>query len=128
MLVAEAVARLRTRKLPNPALIGNAGSFFKNPRRRCADALTLLKRDNPSLPVWPAADGRKKLSAAWLIDSQRTERVCAKVMRAFLRSMRWCSSITATRRGAQIWAIAQRVIETVQQRFGVKLEPEPIVI
>jgi UDP-N-acetylmuramate dehydrogenase len=126
VLVAEAVARLRTRKLPNPALIGNAGSFFKNPVVETVTA-EALRRDHPSLPVWNTADGRKKLSAAWLIDT------CG------LKGLREGDAGVSTQHalvlvnygaasGAQIWSIAQRVIATVQERFGVRLEPEPIVI
>ncbi|HUH56837.1 MAG TPA: UDP-N-acetylmuramate dehydrogenase, partial [Rhodanobacter sp.] len=65
--VAEAVVHLRTKKLPDPSVIGNAGSFFKNP---IVDATTAdtLKRHHPDLPAWPMPDGRCKLSAAWMIE------------------------------------------------------------
>src|SRR5262249_44751305 len=53
--VAEAVPRIRTRKLPNPAVIGNAGSFFKNPLV-AADVAASLKSEHAMLPVFPAAD------------------------------------------------------------------------
>jgi UDP-N-acetylmuramate dehydrogenase len=126
VLVAEAVARLRTRKLPNPALIGNAGSFFKNPivDARAAESLSLA---NPTLPMWSAPDGRKKLSAAWLIDAcglkgSREGDAGVSEQHALVLVNHGNAS------GAQIWSLAQRVIETVQTRFGVKLEPEPIVI
>src|SRR5690606_11583666 len=65
--VAEAIARIRTRKLPNPALLGNAGSFFKNPLVDPARA-EALQREHPTLPAWPAGD-LYKLSAAWLIET-----------------------------------------------------------
>ncbi|MET0617519.1 MAG: UDP-N-acetylmuramate dehydrogenase, partial [Luteibacter sp.] len=66
--VAEAVVRLRSRKLPDPAVIGNAGSFFKNPivSAAQADALALA---HPGLPVWPHAGGTAKISAGWLIEA-----------------------------------------------------------
>src|SRR5690606_37302727 len=64
--VAEAVCRIRRRKLPDPAAIGNAGSFFKNPIVPAARA-EALKADNPALPVFPpGGDALRKLSAAWL--------------------------------------------------------------
>ncbi|PKM05805.1 MAG: UDP-N-acetylmuramate dehydrogenase, partial [Gammaproteobacteria bacterium HGW-Gammaproteobacteria-7] len=67
--VAEAVSRVRTRKLPNPALLGNAGSFFKNPLIDSARA-DALKREHPGMPVFPGIDhGSRKLSAAWLIET-----------------------------------------------------------
>ncbi|MGH8129200.1 MAG: UDP-N-acetylmuramate dehydrogenase, partial [Gammaproteobacteria bacterium] len=65
--VSRAVERLRLRKLPNPAEIGNAGSFFKNPLVSAATA-EVLHRRYPELPVYPAEPARAKLSAAWLIE------------------------------------------------------------
>ena len=124
-LVAEAVSRLRLRKLPNPALIGNAGSFFKNPvvPRELADH---VRGDHPTLPAWPAADA-VKLSAAWLIE------ICG--FRGLREGDAGVSSQHAlvlvnhgSATGAQVWALAQKVREGVSQRFGVMLEPEPVVI
>jgi len=123
--VAEAVMRLRTRKLPNPALIGNAGSFFKNPVVSAARA-DALRREHPDLPVWNAGDSRK-LSAAWMIES------CG------FKGLREGDAAVSTQHalvlvnhgratGAQIWALAQKVREGVNQKFGVMLEPEPVVI
>ncbi|HEY4556405.1 MAG TPA: UDP-N-acetylmuramate dehydrogenase, partial [Lysobacter sp.] len=66
--VARAVIAIRRRKLPDPALLGNAGSFFKNPIVPAADAERLAAL-HPGLPVFRGADARtRKLSAAWLID------------------------------------------------------------
>jgi UDP-N-acetylmuramate dehydrogenase len=123
--VAEAVIRLRTRKLPNPALIGNAGSFFKNPIVAAARAEELHKA-HPTLPIWSAGDDRK-LSAAWLIEA------CG------LKGLREGDAGVSDRHalvlvnyghatGAQIWHVAQYVIDTVERRFGVRLEPEPIIV
>ena len=67
--VAQAVIALRRRKLPDPARIGNAGSFFKNPIVPAALAQSLQDL-HPRLPVFPGdAAGTRKLSAAWLIDA-----------------------------------------------------------
>ena len=124
--VAEAVVRLRTRKLPDPAVIGNAGSFFKNPIVDTAQAET-LKREHPELPAWPQPDGRSKLSAAWLIEA------------AGLKGSRDGDAGISNRHalvlvnhghasGSELWAFAQHVIATVQAKFGVRLEPEPVVV
>ena len=123
--VADAVMRLRTRKLPNPALIGNAGSFFKNPVVEAALAAELV-RANPALPSWPAAEYRK-LSAAWLIEScdfkgLREGDAGVSTQHALVL----VNHGNAT--GAQIWALAQRIQASVKQRFGVMLEPEPLVL
>jgi UDP-N-acetylmuramate dehydrogenase len=124
--VAEAVVHLRTRKLPDPAVIGNAGSFFKNP---IVDAVQgeALKREHPELVAWPGTDARWKLSAAWLIEA------------AGFKGMREGDAGISNRHalvlvnhgkatGPELWAFAQGVIEGVHARFGVTLEPEPIVI
>src|SRR5690348_1795070 len=124
--VAEAVVRLRTRKLPDPAVIGNAGSFFKNPIVDTAQAET-LKREHPELPAWPQPDGRSKLSAAWLIEA------------AGLKGSRDGDAGISNRHalvlvnhghasGGELWTFAQAVIATVQAKFGVRLEPEPVVV
>lgn len=124
--VAEAVARLRTRKLPNPALIGNAGSFFKNPvvARAQADA---LRREHSQLPVWPAGADACKLSAAWLVEASG------------LKGLRQGDAGVSTQHalvlvnygratGEQICNLARHVQRCVGERFGVALEPEPTVI
>ena len=124
--VAEAVVHLRTRKLPDPAVIGNAGSFFKNPVVDAAQADT-LKREHPELPAWPQPDGRSKLSAAWLIEA------------AGLKGRREGDAGISNRHalvlvnhghasGGELWAFAQQAIAAVQAKFGVRLEPEPVVV
>ena len=123
--VADAVMRLRTRKLPNPALIGNAGSFFKNPVVDAALAAELAEA-HPALPSWPAAEQRK-LSAAWLIESCDFKGL--REGDAGVSSQHALVLVNHGKAtGAQIWALAQRIQETVKQRFGVVLEPEPVVI
>ncbi len=124
--VAEAVARLRTRKLPNPALTGNAGSFFKNPLVT-ADEAQRLRRDHPDLPAWPAGDGGAKLSAAWLIESlgfkgERAGDAGVSERHALVLVNHGRAS------GAEIWALAERIRGEVRARYGVLLEPEPLVI
>jgi UDP-N-acetylmuramate dehydrogenase len=124
--VAEAVVHLRTRKLPDPAVIGNAGSFFKNPVVEAVQA-EALKREHPDLPAWPQADGRSKLSAAWLIEA------------AGLKGHREGDAGISNRHalvlvnhghasGRELWAFAQQVIAAVQAKFNVRLEPEPVVV
>jgi len=125
LTVAEAVARLRTRKLPNPAIIGNAGSFFKNPVLPAADA-DALKREHPALPIWNSGETRRKLSAAWLVEA------------AGLKGLRQGDAAVSEQHalvlvnhgratGAEILELAGRVQRTVEARFGVRLEPEPTV-
>jgi UDP-N-acetylmuramate dehydrogenase len=124
--VAEAVVHLRTKKLPDPSVIGNAGSFFKNPivEAALADA---LQREHPGLAVWPQPDGRCKVSAAWLIE--------AAGFKGFREGDAGISNRHAlvlvnhgNATGPQLWALAQQVMRGVREKFGVSLEPEPVVI
>ncbi len=124
--VADAVVQLRTRKLPDPAIIGNAGSFFKNPQLD-ADAADRLLGKHAALPHWPMPDGRIKLSAAWMIDA------CGfKGLRegdagiSNRHALVLVNHGTAT--GGELWALAQQVIRAVEDRFGLTLEPEPRII
>ena len=124
--VAEAVVHLRTRKLPDPSVIGNAGSFFKNPIVS-AELAETLQREYPQLVAWPVNDGRWKLSAAWLIEA------------AGLKGAREGDAGMSNRHalvlvnhghasGPQLWTFARHVMDSVQARFGLRLEPEPVVI
>lgn len=124
--VADAVVTLRTRKLPDPALIGNAGSFFKNPLVP-ADVAAALQRTCATMPAWPSSDGRCKLSAAWLIEACGFKG--ARDGDAGISNRHALVLVNhghAT--GAQLWAFAQRVRDGVRARFGVTLEPEPRII
>jgi UDP-N-acetylmuramate dehydrogenase len=124
--VAEAVVRLRTRKLPNPARIGNAGSFFKNPIVSAAQAEDLC-RAHPGLPAFEIDPGRRKLSAAWLIEA------CGcKGWREGDAGVSDQHALVLVNHGqatgAQILTLAARVQDAVLRRFGVRLEPEPIIV
>lgn len=124
--VADAVMRLRLRKLPNPAEIGNAGSFFKNPIVAVAQ-VNDLRCAHPALPSWPAADGQRKLSAAWLVEAAGF-----KGFREGDAGVSERHALVLVNHGAatgeQISTLAQRIMDTVQARFGVRLEPEPRIV
>jgi UDP-N-acetylmuramate dehydrogenase len=125
--VAEAISRLRTRKLPNPAVIGNAGSFFKNPIVPLAQAEALKDR-HPALPVFPAGDDAlRKLSAAWMI-----EQAGWKGFRDGDAGISAQHSLVLVNHGnasgRQLLDLARRVAASVRETFGVALEPEPRII
>ena len=124
--VAEAISRLRTRKLPNPAVLGNAGSFFKNPVVATPVAAA-LRDTHPGLPTWLAGDQLSKLSAAWMIEAcglkgLRDGDAAVSDQHALVLVNHGAAT------GANLWALAQRVRDAVRDRFGVVLEPEPIVL
>jgi UDP-N-acetylmuramate dehydrogenase len=125
--VAEAISRLRARKLPNPAVLGNAGSFFKNP---IVDAplAEAMKSAHPALPVFPGDSANtRKLSAGWLIDAagwkgHRDGDAGVAPQHALVL----VNHGRAT--GTELLALAGRIAGSVQARFGVALEPEPRII
>jgi UDP-N-acetylmuramate dehydrogenase len=125
--VAEAVRRIRRRKLPDPARIGNAGSFFKNPIV-AEEVAQSLAEQLPGLPTFvTSTPGLRKLSAAWLIE------------RAGWRGFReGDAGISAQHAlvlvnhgdatGAELLGVARRVAESVERHFGVRLDPEPRIV
>ena len=125
MAVADAVTSIRRRKLPDPAVLGNAGSFFKNPLVDTATAAALRDRE-PGLPAWPAGD-HVKLSAAWMIDrcgwkGHRDGDAGVHAAHALVLVNHGEAS------GAQLLALARRVRDSVATRFGVTLEAEPVIV
>ncbi len=124
--VAEAISRLRSSKLPNPVLIGNAGSFFKNPSiaSSVADA---LRNDFPAMPVFGHSGDEAKLSAGWLIEhcgwkGFRDGDAGVSDMHALVLVNHGRAS------GEQILDLARRVAASVHERFGVHIEPEPRIV
>jgi UDP-N-acetylmuramate dehydrogenase len=124
--VFRAVCDLRRRKLPDPAQVGNAGSFFKNPIVSRAQHAALL-HDFPSMVSYPLAGGRYKLAAGWLIEACGFKG-CVRGAAGVYDRQALVLVNHGGASGAQVWALAQEVMGAVQQRFGVALEPEVRVI
>jgi|SRR5215469_1882560 len=124
--VSLAVETLRRRKLPDPAITGNAGSFFKNPvlpETRAADLL----RAYPKLPTYHSSEGSTKISAAWLIETCGFKGVRdGDAGVSDKHSLVLINYGHAT--GAEVWALALRIRDAVAARFGISLEPEPIIL
>ena len=125
--VAEAVCRIRRRKLPDPAVIGNAGSFFKNPIVPVAEAEALVAA-HPHAPVFRGNDDdTRKLSAAWLIDQ------CGwKGFREGDAGVAPSHALVLVNHGhatgEELLALARRIAGSVRERFGVAIEPEPRIV
>ena len=121
--VSRAISSIRSEKLPDPAVLGNAGSFFKNPVVSSALAAE-LKLTHPNLVGYPQADGQVKLAAGWLIETagwKGFREDDAGVHR--LQSLVLVNYGAAT--GLQLLSLAQRIQEDIARRFNVKLEMEP---
>ena len=125
--VAEAVIRIRQRKLPDPAVVGNSGSFFKNTIVPAATA-DALQSAHPETPVFRgSSDESRKLSAAWLIDQcgwkgHRDGDAGVSAEHALVL----VNHGEAT--GLQLLGLARRIAASVQGRFGIDIEPEPRII
>ena len=117
---------LRRRKLPDPALIGNAGSFFKNPVLPVERADELLSA-HPGIPTYHSSAGSTKISAAWLIEA------CGfKGVRDGDAGVSEKHSLVLVNyghaSGAQILSLAERIRDAVATRFGITLETEPVIL
>jgi UDP-N-acetylmuramate dehydrogenase len=120
--VSNAVIAIRQGKLPDPAIIGNAGSFFKNPVISKQDFGALYKL-HPDMPSFPAADGFVKIPAGWLIEQagwkgKRMGNVGSYEKQALVLVNHGGA------RGTEVWDLAQSIIASVRHQFGVKLHPE----
>ncbi len=124
------VCEIRRAKLPDPAVIGNAGSFFKNPTvspEQCAD---IIARD-PKIVHYLLADGRIKLAAGWLIDScgwkgKTVGKAAVYDKQALVLVNRGHGVDSVT--GGEVMTLAKAIQTSVYERFGILLEPEPVVI
>jgi UDP-N-acetylmuramate dehydrogenase len=125
--VAEAISRIRTRKLPNPAVLGNAGSFFKNPIISAAQT-EQLKSQYSSLPSYPGeSEATRKISAAWLIENAGWKGFReGDAGIAEQHALVLVNHGNAT--GQQLLSLARRVAKSVYEKYGVHIEPEPRII
>ncbi len=124
--IADAVIAIRSRKLPDPARIGNAGSFFKNP---VVDAATFarLAAQHPELPHYVQPDGTVKLAAGWLIERCGWKGKDLGPVGVYERQ----ALVLVNRggaRGEDVLRLARAIQESVRAAFGVELEPEPVVL
>ncbi|PAW52025.1 UDP-N-acetylenolpyruvoylglucosamine reductase [Pseudomonas moraviensis] len=121
--VSRAICSIRSEKLPDPAVLGNAGSFFKNPLVSAA-LVEQIKAQHPDLVAYAQPDGQVKLAAGWLI-----ERAGWKGFREAdagvhkLQALVLVNYGTAT--GLQLLELAQRIQKDIAERFNVELEMEP---
>ena len=124
------IVAIRRAKLPDPAVIGNAGSFFKNPTVTPEQCQDIIGRD-PKLVHYPMPDGSVKLAAGWLIDAcgwkgKSVGNAGVYDKQALVLVNRGGRAHPAT--GGEVMTLAGAIQTSVYERFGIRLEPEPVVI
>ena len=124
--VADWVMAIRRAKLPDPSDVGNAGSFFKNPLVTPEQCRDIIGRD-PEIVYYPMHDGSMKLAAAWLIDACGWKGKSVGRAGVYERQ----ALVLVNRGGAigsEVMTLARAIQESVYGRFGIRLEPEPVVV
>jgi len=124
--ISDAVIAIRTRKLPDPAVIGNAGSFFKNPVVPAAQRHALLER-YPQLVSYLQPDGSYKLAAGWLIDQCGWKGRSLGAAGVYEKQ----ALVLVNRGGAsgqEVLHLARKIQDDVLERFGVRIAPEPVFV
>ena len=124
------VVSIRRAKLPDPAVLGNAGSFFKNPTVTPEQCRDIIARD-PQVVHYSLPDGRFKLAAGWLIDAcgwrgKSMGRAGVHEKQALVLVNRGSAQNPVT--GGEVMTLARAIQTSVYERFGIRLEPEPLVI
>ena len=124
--VADWICAIRRAKLPDPAVIGNAGSFFKNPVVTPEQCRDIIGRD-PEIVHYPLADGSVKLAAGWMIDAcgwkgKHVGQAAVYDKQALVLVNRGGAI------GSEVMLLAGAIQESVYGRFGIRLEPEPLVV
>ncbi len=123
-LVSDVVCAIRSRKLPDPQVLGNAGSFFKNPLVTEADYRKLSEQE-PGLLAYPAEDGFWKLAAGWLIECCGFKGVTRASGVGVYREQALVLVNHGGATGRDVLALAEEIKVAVLARFAVELEIEP---
>ena len=120
------VCAIRRAKLPDPAAVGNAGSFFKNPVVTPEQCRDIIGRD-PEIVHYPLPDGSVKLAAGWMIDACGWKGKSVGQAGVYEKQ-----ALVLVNRGAaigsEVMTLARAIQESVYGRFGIRLEPEPVVV
>jgi len=124
------VCAIRGAKLPDPKVIGNAGSFFKNPTVTPDQCSDIIARE-PGIVHYPMPDGSIKLAAGWLIDAcgwkgKTVGNAGVYEKQALVLVNRGGTAHPAT--GGEVMTLAGAIQTSVYERFGIRLEPEPVVV
>jgi UDP-N-acetylmuramate dehydrogenase len=128
--IYEWICEIRQAKLPDPKVIGNAGSFFKNPTVSAEQCADIIQRE-PKIVHYRLADGSVKLAAGWLIDAcgwkgKTVGNAGVYDKQALVLVNKGGATNPAT--GGEVMTLAKAIQTSVYERFGIRLEPEPVVV
>ena len=124
--IADWVCAIRRAKLPDPAQVGNAGSFFKNPLVTPEQCRDIIGRD-PEIVHYPMPDGSVKLAAGWMIDACGWKGKTMGHAGVYDKQ----ALVLVNRGGAtgsEVMTLARAIQESVYGRFGIRLQTEPVVV
>ncbi len=124
--IRDAVCAIRRSKLPDTAVLGNAGSFFKNPVVETA-AAERLRADYPAMPLYPAGEGRTKLAAGWLIEQAGMKGYREGCVGVHERQALVLVNYGGAT-GGEVLALAHKVQRAVHTKFGVEIAAEVNVL
>ena len=130
--VSNAVIRIRSAKLPDPKVIGNAGSFFKNPEIE-EERFLQLKKEFPDIIGYPLPNGKVKLAAGWLIE--QTGPAKGKSWKGYRLGDAGCHAKQAlvlvnygNASGEEIYDLSKQIEKSVDKKFSIQLEREVNII
>ncbi|MDM0111867.1 UDP-N-acetylmuramate dehydrogenase [Variovorax sp. J22R133] len=130
MEIFDWICAIRRAKLPDWRVLGNAGSFFKNPTVTAEQCADIIARE-PRIVHYPMHDGSIKLAAGWLIDAcgwkgKSVGNAGVYEKQALVLVNRGGSKNPVT--GGEVMTLAKAIQTSVYERFGIRLEPEPVVV
>ena len=121
--ISNAVISIRQSKLPDPKIIGNAGSFFKNPIVS-KKKLNQLLEQHPDMPNYPSGEGYAKLAAGWLIEQSGWKGTVIEARYGVHKKQALVLVNYKDAKGSEILNLSLQIINDVEQKFGVRLERE----
>lgn len=124
-LLREAVVDIRTKKLPDPAVVHNTGSFFANPIIN-GELFQKLQKDYPDMPNWPTDEPERiKIPAAWLLDQAGLKGIHDETGMATWPTQPLVLVNEHAKHTSDLLAFKQKIVDSIQEKFDIKLEQEP---